>query len=45
LKGYQALSRSPITYVSVGCPDALLPYHDRRLQLQEDGGWRVEAVK
>jgi putative ATP-binding cassette transporter len=42
---YQALARSPITYVSVGCPDALLPYHDLRLELEEDGTWRVEPAK
>ncbi len=41
---YQALKRSPITYVSVGCPPALLPYHDRRLELREDGGWRLEPA-
>jgi hypothetical protein len=41
---YQALARSSITYVSVGCPPALLPYHDRRLELQEDGSWRVEPA-
>jgi putative ATP-binding cassette transporter len=41
---YQALARSPITYVSVGCPPALLPYHDRRLEVQEDGSWRVEPA-
>jgi putative ATP-binding cassette transporter len=41
---YQALARSPITYVSVGCPPALLPYHDRRLELHEDGTWRVEPA-
>jgi putative ATP-binding cassette transporter len=42
---YEALRRSPITYVSVGCPPALLPYHDRRLTLQEDGGWKLEAAR
>jgi putative ATP-binding cassette transporter len=41
---YQALARSPITYLSVGCPPALLAYHDRRLDLQEDGTWRVEPA-
>jgi putative ATP-binding cassette transporter len=41
---YQGLARSPITYVSVGCCPALLPYHDRRLELQEDGSWRIEGA-
>jgi hypothetical protein len=38
---FQALARSPITYVSTGCPPALLAYHD----LQEDGSWRVEPAR
>jgi putative ATP-binding cassette transporter len=42
---YQALDRSLITYVSVGCPTALLPHHDRWLELQDDGSWRVEQGK
>lgn len=42
---YQALARSPIGYVSVGCPPALLPYHDRRLELKDDGSWQVESVE
>lgn len=41
---YQALADSPITYVTVGCPDGLLKYHDRRLDLGEDGRWRVEPT-
>jgi putative ATP-binding cassette transporter len=41
---YRTLSRSPITYLSVGCPPALLRYHDRQLELQEDGSWRVESA-
>jgi putative ATP-binding cassette transporter len=41
---YQALARSSITYVSAGCPLALLPYHDLRLELQEDGSWQIDAV-
>jgi vitamin B12/bleomycin/antimicrobial peptide transport system ATP-binding/permease protein len=42
---YQALARSSITYVSVGCPPALLAYHDQQLKLQEDGSWRVEPAR
>jgi putative ATP-binding cassette transporter len=42
---FQALAHSSITYVSSGCPDALLNYHDLRLELHEDGGWQVEANK
>jgi putative ATP-binding cassette transporter len=41
---YQALTRSPITFVSVGCPPALLRYHNQRLDLHEDGGWKLEAA-
>ncbi len=41
---YQALARSPITYVSVGCPDVLLSYHDLRLELREDGSWNLEPA-
>jgi putative ATP-binding cassette transporter len=41
---YQALAESPITYVSVGCPLVLLSYHDRQLELREDGSWRVETT-
>jgi putative ATP-binding cassette transporter len=41
---YQALAHSPITYVSIGCPTALLSYHDRRLEFREDGSWRVEPA-
>jgi putative ATP-binding cassette transporter len=42
---YRALARSPITYVSVGCPPELLPYHDRRLELKQDGSWQVEPAR
>jgi predicted ABC-type transport system involved in lysophospholipase L1 biosynthesis ATPase subunit len=38
---YQVLARSPITYVSAGCPPALLAYHDRRVELRDDGSWRL----
>jgi putative ATP-binding cassette transporter len=39
---YQALARSSITYVSAGCPSALLSYHDLELELHHDGSWQVE---
>jgi putative ATP-binding cassette transporter len=42
---YQALARNSITYVSLGCPRALLSYHDRRLELQEEGSWRTEPPR
>lgn len=42
---YQALARSSITYVSIGCPSALVTYHDRRLELQEDGSWRIVPTR
>jgi putative ATP-binding cassette transporter len=42
---YQALARSSITYVSVGCPPALLPYHDLCLELREDGNWHIEPAR
>lgn len=41
---YQALARSPITYLSAGCPPALLSYHNLRLDLQQDGSWQVEPT-
>jgi putative ATP-binding cassette transporter len=42
---YQTLARSSITHMSVSCPTALLSYHDRRLEIQEDGSWRVEPAR
>jgi putative ATP-binding cassette transporter len=41
---YRALSRSPITYLSLGCPPALLAYHDLRLEIHPDGTWQVGPV-
>jgi putative ATP-binding cassette transporter len=38
---YPALARSSITFVTVGCPPALLEHHRRRLDLREDGSWKV----
>ena len=42
---YQALARSAITYASVGIHPALGSFHDLRLELHGDGGWRVEAIR
>ncbi len=42
---YRALAHSPITYVSAGCSPVVLAYHDWRLELQEDGSWRIEPVE
>jgi putative ATP-binding cassette transporter len=36
---YELLSRTAMTYVSVGSESDLLEYHDRLLQLQGDGTW------
>ena len=41
---YKALARSSITYISVGGGSALLPHHDLHLELQGDGGWRLEPA-
>jgi ABC-type uncharacterized transport system fused permease/ATPase subunit len=41
---YQALARSPIAYLSAGCPPALLAYHDLQLELHEDGSWQVKPA-
>jgi putative ATP-binding cassette transporter len=41
---YQALAHSSITYLSAGCPPTLMAYHNWRLELQEDGSWRMEPV-
>jgi putative ATP-binding cassette transporter len=42
---YQELSRTPITYVSVGDEPELSKYHDWRLELSEDGNWRVNPLE
>jgi putative ATP-binding cassette transporter len=34
---YQALAGSSITYLSAGCPPALLAYHDLQIALDQDG--------
>ena len=41
---YRALARSAITYASVGMHPALGAFHDLRLALYGDGGWRVEPA-
>jgi putative ATP-binding cassette transporter len=38
---YPALARSSITYVSVGCPEALFGYHDAVLEVHADGTWHL----
>jgi putative ATP-binding cassette transporter len=39
---YMALARSSISYVSVDCPSALLAYHNRLVQIHQDGSWKEE---
>jgi len=41
---YEALARTPITYISIGSPAGLQPYHDLWLELQGDGGWRLRDL-
>jgi putative ATP-binding cassette transporter len=41
---YEALSRSPITYISLGGPADLQPYHDQWLELGGDGRWRLRPT-
>jgi putative ATP-binding cassette transporter len=41
---YAALAGTAITYISVGDYPALAKYHDLRLELAEDGTWRVEPA-
>jgi putative ATP-binding cassette transporter len=41
---YRALADSPITFVSAGCPDALLSFHAQRLNIQDDGTWRSDST-
>jgi putative ATP-binding cassette transporter len=38
---YEILSRTSITYVSVGNDPALVDYHDSILELSPDGDWKV----
>ncbi len=41
---YEALARTPITYVSFGGPAGLLPYHDLWLELHGEGRWRLRRT-
>jgi putative ATP-binding cassette transporter len=41
---YQAMARSSINYVTVGCPQALLEYHDKLLDIRDDGSWRLKPA-
>lgn len=41
---YRALARSQITYLTTGCPEELLHYHDLQLHLYADGTWQVEPA-
>ncbi len=38
---YQAIAQTSITYISMANRPDLLAYHDRCLELQPDGGWKV----
>ena len=42
---YQILSRTSITYLSIGDHVHLEEYHDTRLDLQEGGAWKVKQVE
>jgi putative ATP-binding cassette transporter len=42
---YRALAASPITYISIGDPNLLLPYHDFTLHLGTDGSWDMAPSK
>jgi putative ATP-binding cassette transporter len=42
---YEVLSRTPITYVSVGTDPGLADYHDRVLELGPDATWEVTPCR
>lgn len=42
---YHELARSDITYISIGDSPSLRDYHDVRLELLEDGAWRLRPVR
>ena len=42
---YEALSRSDISYMSVGDHPALFAYHDLRLELHGDGAWTLTQTE
>src|SRR5262249_37947196 len=41
---YQALVEASITYLSVGENHSLAKYHDRILELSDDGSWRYDTI-
>jgi putative ATP-binding cassette transporter len=41
---YEALARSPITYISLGGPADLKSYHDLWLELHGDGKWQLRQT-
>jgi vitamin B12/bleomycin/antimicrobial peptide transport system ATP-binding/permease protein len=42
---YAELARSGITYISIGDSPSLRDHHDIRLELLEDGDWRLRPVR
>jgi putative ATP-binding cassette transporter len=42
---YGELARNDITYISIGDSPSLRDYHDIRLELLEDGEWRLRPVR
>jgi vitamin B12/bleomycin/antimicrobial peptide transport system ATP-binding/permease protein len=42
---YSELARNDITYISIGDSPSLRDYHDVRLELLEDGEWRLRPVR
>jgi putative ATP-binding cassette transporter len=42
---YSELARNDITYISIGDSPSLRDYHDVRLELLEDGAWRLRPVR
>ncbi|HZV05649.1 MAG TPA: SbmA/BacA-like family transporter [Gemmataceae bacterium] len=41
---YEALARTPITYISIGDAEGLMPYHDVWLELLGEGRWRLRQA-
>lgn len=42
---YDLLSRTATTYISAASTTDLLEFHDRLLQLQDDGSWTTDAIE
>ncbi len=42
---YGLLKESSITYLTIGDRHALLPYHDRVLEVQGEGRWRTSLAQ